>query len=195
MALVSKSFHKEDQELITSSDLVASAHAILGGIELDVASSQVANQYVEAESFFTPLDDGLNSMEWEGSVYLFPPSGTYFFDKKQDKWRKTRSYAKQMVSGHAIWWRKLYKNWLNRSIKQGIYFSNCPDMIRYQQEIFDFPICILRTAPELIKNSSKGIQKHRTCTSMVIYLPPQDQVSTAIQNFVELYSEKGRVIC
>ena len=40
---------REDLELITNYDLIASAHALLEGIELDVASSKVANTYVEAE--------------------------------------------------------------------------------------------------------------------------------------------------
>jgi hypothetical protein len=38
---------REDLELITNYDLIASAHALLEGIELDVASSKVANTYVE----------------------------------------------------------------------------------------------------------------------------------------------------
>jgi hypothetical protein len=36
--------HVEDRELITNYDLVASAHALLEGIDLDVASSHVANR-------------------------------------------------------------------------------------------------------------------------------------------------------
>ena len=50
----------EDLELITNYDLVSSAHALLDGIDLDVASSKTANQFVEAKNYFTPSDDGLN---------------------------------------------------------------------------------------------------------------------------------------
>ena len=39
---------REDLELITNYDLVAAAHALLEGIDLDVASSKTANKYVEA---------------------------------------------------------------------------------------------------------------------------------------------------
>ena len=59
MGIPNKYSHKEDFELITNYDLVASAHELLGGIELDPASSDVANSYVEAERYFTPSDDGL----------------------------------------------------------------------------------------------------------------------------------------
>ena len=49
--------YTENNELITSPDLVASAHALMGGIDLDVASSKIANEYVGATQFFTPSDD------------------------------------------------------------------------------------------------------------------------------------------
>ena len=52
--------HVEDRELITNYDLVAAAHGLMGGIDLDVASSKVANEYVEAKEFYTPLD-----RDWE----------------------------------------------------------------------------------------------------------------------------------
>ena len=44
----------EDSELITNSDLIVAANEVMGGIELDVASSKVANEYVQAPEFFTP---------------------------------------------------------------------------------------------------------------------------------------------
>ena len=163
---------REDLELITNYDLIASAHALLEGIELDVASSKVANTYVEADSYFTPSDDGLNCQQWYGNVYLFPPSGAYFWDKKNDKWKMTRASSPSLTSSHAVWFRKLYTSWLAKEVKQGLYFTNCPDMIRYEQKIFDFPICILKTAPTLLKNTSKGVSSHKTCTSFLVYLTP-----------------------
>jgi len=186
--------HVEDRELITNYDLVASAHGLLGGIDLDVASSKTANQYVEAKEYFTPSDDGLNCQQWHGSVYLFPPSGTYFWDKKNQRWKMTRATSPTLVSSHAVWFRKLYGAWLAGEIKQGLYFSNCPDMIRYDQRIFDFPICILRTAPTLLKHTSNGVSKHKTCTSFLVYLPPMESATEATEKFIDIYSEKGRVI-
>jgi hypothetical protein len=186
---------KEDLELITSGDLVSSAHTLMGSIDLDVASSKVANTFVDAKNFYTPSDDGLNDQLWYGNVYLFPPSGTYFWDKKNTRWKLTRSSSPSLVSSHAVWFRRLYREWLAGQIKQGLYFTNCPDMIRYEQKIFDFPICILRVAPTLRKNTSDGIGSHKTSTSLVVYLPPVDNSGKAVQNFIDLYSPKGRVLC
>ena len=195
MAIHDITKRKEDLELITNYDLIASAHALLEGIELDVASSKIANKYVEATNFFTPSDDGLNSQQWFGNVYLFPPRGAYFWDKKNDKWKMTRASSPTLTSSHAVWFRKLYNSWLSKNIKQGLYFTNCPDMIRYEQKIFDFPICILKTAPLLLKNTSSGISKHKTCTSFLVYLHPIHESSKFTERFIGIYSEKGRILC
>jgi hypothetical protein len=186
--------HAEDRELITNYDLTAAAHALLKGIDLDVASSKVANQYVDAKEFFTPSDDGLNAQQWYGSVYLFPPSGTYFWERKTQRWKMTRSTSPTLVSSHAVWFRKLYRSWLAQEVEQGLYFTNCPDMIRYEQKIFDFPICILRTAPTLLKNTSDGVTKHKTCTSFLVYLPPVNSATEATERFIDIYSDKGRIL-
>jgi hypothetical protein len=68
-------------------------------------------------------------------------------------------------------------------------------MIRYEQKIFDFPICILKTAPSLIKNTSKGIGTHKTCTSLLVYLPPIQNSTKMIEKFIDIYDEKGRLLC
>ena len=195
MAIHDITKRKEDLELITNYDLIASAHALLEGIELDVASSKIANKYVEATNFFTPSDDGLNSQQWFGNVYLFPPRGAYFWYKKNDKWKMTRASSPTLTSSHAVWFRKLYNSWLSGEIKQGLYFTNCPDMNRYEQKIYDFPDCILKTAPLLLKNTSTGVSKHKTCTSFLVYLPPINNPTEMTERFIEIYSEKGRILC
>ena len=68
-------------------------------------------------------------------------------------------------------------------------------MIRYEQKIFDFPICILRTAPLLLKNTSTGVDKHKTCTSFLVYLPDIHNSTESTERFIDIYSEKGRILC
>ena len=68
---------REDLELITNYDLIASAHALLEGIELDVASSKTANKYVEADSYFCPSDDGLNCQQSVSYTHLTLPTTPY----------------------------------------------------------------------------------------------------------------------
>lgn len=184
----------EDIELITSQDLVCSAHSLLGNIDIDVASSKLANQYVGADNYFTPSDDGLNDQRWYGKVYLFPPSGAYYWDENTGRWKITRNTSKSLRSSHAVWFAKLYKSWIKKEIEQGLFFTNCPDMIRYDQKIFDFPVCILRTSPVLFRNSGGEVFQHKTCTSLIVYLQPQNDPTAATQKFIDIYGSKGRVL-
>lgn len=195
MSLKNPLAKREDIEWITSYDLIASAHELLGGIELDPASSKTANSYVQAENFYSPSNDGLNCQQWFGNVYLFPPSGAYFWDQKNSRWKMTRTSSPTLTSSHAVWFRRLYHAWISREIKQGLFFTNCPDMIRYDQRIFDFPVCILKTAPTLLRNTKEGVSPYKTCTCLIVYLQPADNTQEATENFVEIYSPKGRVIC
>lgn len=195
MAITKSGMRREDLELITNADLVASAHELMGGIDLDVASSKFANEYVNAKHYYTPSDDGLNAQDWFGRVYLFPPSGTYYFDKKNERWKMTRACSSTLTSSHAVWFRRLFKAWFHNEIEEGLYFSNCPDMFRYEQRLFDFPVCILRTVPTLIARTNEEVKKHNTCTSFLVYLQPKRNVEEATQRFLDIYSEKGRVLC
>jgi hypothetical protein len=122
------------------------------------------------------------------------PDGGYFFDKRIDKWKMTRASSPTLVSSQAVWFRTLFKKWYADEVEQAIYFSNCPDMVRYEQKIFDFPVCFLKTVPRLIKNTSEGIGEHRTCTSFVVHLQPKLNSSEATQRFIDIYEQFGRVI-
>jgi phage N-6-adenine-methyltransferase len=59
-------------EWYTPPEYIALARAVLGEIDLDPASSDLAQQTVKAKAYFTKADDGL-SKEWHGNVWLNPP--------------------------------------------------------------------------------------------------------------------------
>jgi ParB family chromosome partitioning protein len=69
----------------TPPEFVEAARLVLGGkIDLDPASSDKAQQVVQARKYFTREDDGL-SQTWEGSVWLNPPYGTGQVERFVDK--------------------------------------------------------------------------------------------------------------
>jgi hypothetical protein len=189
--------HKvEDYEWITSRDLIDSAHLLMGGIDLDPASSVKANEYVNAKHFYTPKEDGLNDMDWFGNVYVFPPKHSYFWHRESQRWKMTRGLSPTLTSSYSLWWRALKRKWLNGEIEQGVYFANAPDMFMYCQDIFDHPVCILRTRPCLMQHFvATGETKERTtCVSFVVFLQPHKNVTESTESFIEIYGQKGRIL-
>lgn len=60
---------------ITPPHILASARIVMGGIDLDPASSILANScWVKASRFYDESSDGMKQ-EWSGTVWLNPPFG------------------------------------------------------------------------------------------------------------------------
>jgi ParB family chromosome partitioning protein len=61
-----------ENEWYTPPQFIESARAVMGSIDTDPASCEVANANVKAVKFFTKEDDGLRQT-WEGNVWMNPP--------------------------------------------------------------------------------------------------------------------------
>lgn len=64
-----------NNEWYTPSEYIESARIIMGSIDLDPASSELANTIVKATSYFTRETNGLNKA-WQGKIWLNPPYST-----------------------------------------------------------------------------------------------------------------------
>lgn len=93
---------------------IEAARSVLGVIDLDPASSDIANRTVRAERYFTEADDGL-AQEWAGRVWMNPPygepAGRFVAKLAEHLGDGSVSAAVVLVSLHAMsagWFEPLY---------------------------------------------------------------------------------------
>ena len=96
----------------TPFEYIEAARIVLGGIDLDPASSELANQTVKATEYFTTDDNGLNH-EWHGRIWLNPPFASGLIERFVDKLLASTFEAAIILVDNATetrWFRKLADN-------------------------------------------------------------------------------------
>jgi phage N-6-adenine-methyltransferase len=78
------SYNSGENEWYTPAEIMEAVHAVMGKIDLDPASSDIANQTVNALTYFTKNENGLNKT-WFGKVFLNPPYAQPLIKQFSDK--------------------------------------------------------------------------------------------------------------
>lgn len=85
-----------NNEWYTPERYIVAARAVMGGIDCDPASNDVANQIIQATTYYTIATDGF-SKDWPGRVWLNPPYGFHAGKSNQERW--TRRLLDQYAEG------------------------------------------------------------------------------------------------
>jgi hypothetical protein len=189
----------ESNEFYTPPAIVEAARATMGGIDLDPASCEEANEVVQARCYYLArglelswrrdvdhnlaLGSTLGNPGAPARVFLNPPGG------KVGK----RSSA-------VVWWEKLCREWQAGNVEQAVFICFNLEVLNTTQAsplaCLDFPICYFRqrprfwppgTPPEL--RGKSGSPKYPGCA---VYLPLGSNAGVA--RFGALFSPLGRVV-
>lgn len=90
------SFNSGNNEWYTPAEFIESAREVMGSIDLDPASNDIANQVVKAEKYYTAETNGLDKT-WRGNVWMNPPYASELIGKFVDKLVAERSNYEQAI--------------------------------------------------------------------------------------------------
>jgi phage N-6-adenine-methyltransferase len=165
---------KSTRDLLAQSDqndwrtprkFLVAAHAVLGGIDLDPATSAEANETVEAAQFYTEEDDGL-AQPWKGRVWLNPPYGG-----------QARLFVERLVREYEV-----------GNVTAGITLVNShPTETAWFQQLFRYAICFVRGRIDF-GGPSREVSTNSTHGSALAYLGQDTEA------FAARFSEFGAVV-
>lgn len=85
-----------ENEWYTPEQYIESARRVMGNIDLDPASSEIANKRVGATTIFTKDDDGL-SKDWFGNIWMNPPYAQPLISQFIEKLAVNRTFEQAIV--------------------------------------------------------------------------------------------------
>jgi len=145
--------------------LIQAARQVIGPIDLDPASCELANRTVQATHYYDQQRDGLLQKWRARAVWLNPP------------------YCKAgSVSNQELWTCKLIAEYEAGHIEQAILLVNAATETRWFQRLYAYPICFMRGRIQF--NSPTNTQTGSTVGSAIIYFGANsDRFATVFRQF------------
>jgi len=167
----------------TPGDIVERARWLLGGFDLDPASTPEFNETVKATRIYTKDDDGL-SQPWSGSVFLNPPGGRVKL--VGGKWVEVKGGKAE--SSMRVWWDRLVALWLKGEVKQAFFVAFTLEILRMSQAsplpVQAFPRCYPKD-----RLAFKGDDP--THANVLVYLPETPSPTRAFDELAHWFGDVG----
>ena len=171
----------------TPSWIAEASRMVLGGIDLDPASSADANKIIEARHYFTKGDDGLSRI-WRIdqdtvgllSVFLNPPGGKTDNGKSKVK----------------LWWAKMLSQIEGPYFGHGLFLSFSIEAAQVTQigcakSLLGFPTCFFSRRVDYVDPITQKPVKGNTHSSCITYVPGWKDDT---QRFCEVFGKFGVVV-
>src|SRR5258708_39058797 len=161
-------------EWYTPAKYIEAAREVMGSIDLDPASSDLANETVKARHYYTKEDNGLEQM-WFGRTWLNPPFG------------RIQTPGQKMNQG--IWIRKLLKEDQRGHVDQALLLTTCRPDTSWFSALWDFPICFTdHKVGFYLPEEGRILQEHNHGQGTIfVYMGLWEQ------RFIEVFSKFGRI--
>ena len=98
----------ETNEWYTPKTIIEAAIEVMGGIDLDPASNDIAQEWIRALRYYTFYDDAFYK-NWEGRIWLNPPYGQRNFEEG--------------IYGASAWLNKCFYNYKYGDISEAIILA------------------------------------------------------------------------
>lgn len=171
-------------EWYTPAKYIEAARTVMGGIDLDPASCEMANQVVRAARYYTQEENGL-MQTWYGRVWLNPPYGVA--DPRGNGRYKGGGSSLQNRSLQVLFVQKGIKEYKAGNVEQLIMLVTANITIKWFQPLLDYPLCI--PYPKIsftVPGETEG--QRQVFGNAVIYLGSNEA------QFIEVFSRFGRIV-
>jgi len=177
-------------EYYTPVEIVEAVRYTLEEIDLDVASTEKANQIVKAKHYFTKQDNGLDQ-EWFGKVWMNHPFGEKELRCKQQCKKKRctkRGYCiHKDTPGNKDWINKFVDSYEKGTVQEAICITYASTSERWFKPLLNYTQCYIWGRTNYLDTSLMPI-KGVTKGSVVTYL------GTRQYAFAENFSHLGSVM-
>jgi hypothetical protein len=184
-------------DFVSPPDVAGVATAFFNGrIDLDPASSDVANTVINAHTYYTPKEDGLKQLWKAKTLYLFPPRDFLNKEEQPKDMLLYRRVKRARKSAQRIWLEEAIRKYKRQEYEEGLIFLTSTEvaLLTTQQLNIDLPVCIMSKKPELYVDEPNLSKLENTrCLGFIFYVPSPYNTEARVREFIDMFSLLGRV--